>query len=203
MRYYVFDGLLASYLRYTARHLDCITNIMDKMRQYCTKEYGLHPQRSTIWTSGGNPELFSSSKATPNSDGLTILYHGAISKRRNIDSSIRAMPLLADIDVCLILLRDRDDLQPLKQHMERSGLERQISFEKPVGYKEVPNWINSYHIVILPFKDWIGWNSSSPIKLFEYLACDKLVIVTNIPVHCNVLQDLPFTLWANNANTHS
>jgi glycosyltransferase involved in cell wall biosynthesis len=196
-RNYVFDGLLASCLRYAARHFDGITYITDEMRQYCTDKYSLRPHESTIWTSGVNPDIFSPSRAASGSEGLTILYHGAVARRRNIDSIIRAMPLLADIDARLVLLGDGDGLQSLEQLVERSGLGKQVSFEKPVAYEEVPNWINRHDIGILPFKDWDGWNVSSPIKLFEYLACGKPVIVTNIPAHCNVLQDSPFAFWAN------
>jgi glycosyltransferase involved in cell wall biosynthesis len=196
-RNYVFDGLLASCLRYAARYLDGVTYITDEMRQYCTKQYDLPPHPSAIWTSGVNPELFSPPKTASDSDGLNILYHGGIARRRNIESVIRAMPLLADIDIRLALLGDGDGLESLKQLAASSGQEERISFEKPVAYEEVPDRINRHDVGILPFKDWSGWNVSSPIKLFEYMACGKPVIVTNIPAHRNVLQDSPFAFWAN------
>ncbi|MEA3226266.1 MAG: glycosyltransferase family 4 protein [Planctomycetota bacterium] len=193
----VFDGLLASCLRYTAKHLDGITYITDEMRRYCIEKYKLHEHPSAIWTSGVNPKLFSPSKAASNSRGLTILYHGTISRRRNIESIINALSLIKDIDVHLALLGDGDGLQRLMQLVGRLGLDTQVSFEKPVDYKEVPDWINTCDVGILPFDDWDGWNVCSPIKLFEYLACGKPVIVTNITAHRNVLQDSPFAFWAN------
>ncbi|MHC4119204.1 MAG: glycosyltransferase [Planctomycetota bacterium] len=192
----LFDALLASCLRYTAKHLDGITYITEEMRQYCIRKYRLQGHPSAIWTSGVNPERFSPSKTPTSSRGLTILYHGAIARRRNIESVINALGLIKDIDVRVVLLGDGDGLQSLKQLVERSGLERQVSFEKPVGYKEVANRINTCDVGILPFKDWDGWNVSSPIKLFEYLACGRPVIVTDIPAHRNVLGDSPFAFWA-------
>jgi glycosyltransferase involved in cell wall biosynthesis len=53
---------------------------------------------------------------------------------------------------------------------------------------------------ILPFQDWHGWNVSSPIKLFEYLACGKPVVVTDIPAHRNVLKDAEFAFWARQSS---
>ena len=196
-RRYVFDALLASCLRYAARHLDGITYITDEMRRYCIEEYRLDEHPSTIWTSGVNPELFSSAKVTSPSNGLTILYHGGIAKMRNIDSVINALPLLEDIDVRLILLGDGDALQGLKQLVECLGLGERVSFNKSVNYEDVPNWIRRCDAGILPLQDWDGWNVSSPIKLFEYLASGKPMIVTDIPAHRNVLQDSPFAFWAN------
>ena len=193
----IFDRLLASCLRYSAKHLDGITYITDAMRQYCVKKYKLHEHPSTIWTSGVNPELFWPSKAASASHGLTILHHGTIARKRNIESVINALSLIKDIDVRLVLLGDGDGLQRLMQLVEHLGLDKQVSFEKPVDYKEVANRISSCDVGILPFNDWDGWNVCSPIKLFEYLACGKPVIVTNITAHRNVLQDSPFAFWAN------
>jgi len=193
----VFDMLLASCLRYAATHLDGITYITEEMRRYCIEEYGLRPHASTVWTSGVNPELFSPSKAASTSGGLTILHHGTIARRRNIESLIKALPLVSGLDVRLRILGDGDGLQDLIQLVERLGLDKQVSFEEPVSYEEVANRINACDVGILPFNDWEGWNVCSPIKLFEYLASGKPVIVTNIKAHRNVLKDSPCAFWAN------
>jgi len=60
--------------------------------------------------------------------------------------------------------------------------------------------INRSDIGILPFNDWHSWNVSSPIKLFEYLACGKPVVVTEIPAHRNVLKDAECAFWAKESS---
>ena len=202
LRNWANGRLQASCLRYAARHFDGITYITDRMRRHCIEEYSLHPHPNAIWTSGVNPELFTPSKAAAASNGLTILYHGYISMQRKIDNVIKAMSLITDIDVRLILLGDGPDVGVLKHLVRRSGLEKQVSFEEPVDYEEVPKWINRCDAGILPFQDWDCWNVSSPIKLFEYMACGKPVIVTNIPAHRDVLGDCEFAFWAKESTPH-
>ena len=45
-----------------------------------------------------------------------------------------------------------------------------------------------------------AWNTSSPIKLFEYLACGRPVIVTNIPAHRDVLNGKPYAFFSADAS---
>ncbi len=187
--------LLGSCLRYAAKYFNGITYITNLMKHYCTKIFKLHPHTSTIWTSGVNTELFSPSIVTSDSGSFTILYHGAISKQRNIDSLIKAIFLLKHEDIRLVLLGDGDEFENLKKLAERLEIKNHISFNKSVNYEEIPKWIHRCDVGILPFQNWNAWNVSSPIKLFEYLACAKPVIVTDIPAHSNVLENCDFAFW--------
>ena len=70
--------LQASCLRFAAKHFDGITYVTDQMRQCCTEKYKLPAHRSTIWTSGVNSDLLSSTttesrKLSKSSCNLLIL----------------------------------------------------------------------------------------------------------------------------------
>ena len=200
LRKWLNGRLLASCLRYAAKHFDGITYITDDMKQYCIKEYGLPPHSSTIWTSGVNPDMFSPSGEPSDPGPFTILYHGHVTRQRRIDNAIKAIPLLKNIDVRLVVLGDGDAFEDLKGLVKTLGIEKRVSIEKTVSYEQVPDWINRSDAGILPFNDWYGRNVSSPIKLFEYLACGKPVIVTDIPAHRNVLKDAEFAFWAGQSS---
>jgi len=200
VRNWLNSRLLTSCLRYAAKHFDGMTYITDQMKQYCIKEYGLAPHASAIWTSGVNPEMFSPSKVPSEPHPFTILYHGYVSRQRRIDNAVKAMSLLRDIDVRLNVLGDGDAFENLKELVKNLGIEKQVSIERTVDYEEVPERINRSDIGILPFNDWHSWNVSSPIKLFEYLACGKPVVVTEIPAHRNVLKDAECAFWAKESS---
>lgn len=191
-----WNAMLTSCLRNTAKNLDGITYITETMRQYCIEKYQLPPHASEVWSSGVNPQRFSPAPEKRETDGFRILYHGCIAKQRKIDNVVKALPLLKDVNVHFSLLGDGDGLADLKQLVETTGIKDRVSFHKPVANDQVPAWINRCDAGILPFQDWHGWNVSSPIKLFEYLACGKPVIVTDIPAHRNVLKDAEFAFWA-------
>ncbi len=48
---------------------------------------------------------------------------------------------------------------------------------------------------IYPLPDRPEWNVSSPLKVFEYMACGKPIILTPIPAHKDVLGDEGFVIW--------
>ena len=200
IRNWINGILLRSCLRYAAKYFDGVTYITDSMKQYCIDKYKLHPHQNIVWTSGVNPELFCPSQMAVPSDHFTILYHGVIARQRRIDNAIKAISSLKDIDVHLVLLGNGDGLEDLKSLVERLGIQDRVSFHNPVSLEEVPKVINSCDAGIIPLQNWDGWNVSSPIKLFEYLACAKPVIVTDIPAHRLVLGNYDFAFWAKESS---
>ncbi|MHC4352029.1 MAG: glycosyltransferase family 4 protein [Planctomycetota bacterium] len=195
-----WTAILVACLRNTAKNLDGITYITETMREYCIEKYRLPPHANAVWSSGVNPQLFSPTPEHSVSDHFRILYHGCIARQRRIDNVIKALTLLKDIDVHFSLLGDGDSLNELKRLAETIGMKDRVSFHGPVANDQVPTWINRCDVGVLPFQDWHGWNVSSPIKLFEYLACGKPVVVTDIPAHRNVLKEAEFAFWAGQSS---
>jgi len=109
---------------------------------------------------------------------------------------IRALVLLKSYDIKILLLGSGKAMCYLKSLVSELKLEQKVFFAPPVSYEKVSEYINRADTGVLPFPDWGGWNTSSPIKLFEYLACGKPVIATKIPAHVNVLQGRDFVFWA-------
>jgi glycosyltransferase involved in cell wall biosynthesis len=190
------DKLFSLNLRYAARSFDGITYITEEMKRFCFSNYNLPPHFNAIWTSGVNPDLFCPKDGIYSNGPLRFLYHGAINKKRGLDNVIKALPLLNDIDSTLHLLGQGDAVNTLRNLAADLGVNDRVIFQDPIDYQEVPNWINCGHVGILPFPDWPGWNTSSPIKLFEYLSCGRPVVVTKIPALKDVLHKQEFAFWA-------
>lgn len=182
-------------LRYVTRMFDGVTYITEEMRRYCGSAYNLPSHLSAVWTSGVTPELFRPEHASENERDFTVLYHGTIAKNRGLDCAVRAIALLKDLDVSMNLLGKGDGVQQLKNLASEIGVTDRVFFLNPINYEDVPDRINCVDAGILPFPNWPAWNTSSPIKLFEYLACSKPVIVTDIPAHKNVLNGRDFAFW--------
>jgi len=109
---------------------------------------------------------------------------------------IRAFDLLRSYDIEIILLGSGRGLSYLKKLTSRLKLGNRIVFKPPVPYIRIPEHIAQADAGVLPFPDWKGWNTSSFIKLFEYLACGRPVVATKIPAHTNILQGRDFVFWA-------
>lgn len=197
---YLDERLFGGNIKFAAHHFDGITYITKELQRFCSDVYRLPSHRNTVWTSGVNPAIFKQNDYNGDDKSLRILYHGSIAAKRRLDNAVRALMHLRDIDVRLELLGKGDAVGELKKLVKALNLGDRVRFSDSIAYWEVPVWINKGDIGILPFPDWPGWNTSSPIKLFEYLACAKPVIVSDIPAHRNVLQDKDFAFWAGDGS---
>lgn len=197
IRRVIDNGILQRNLQYSSSQFDGITYITEEMRRYCTTEYRLGPHSSTIWTSGVNTDIFRPSSSYMPHDGLCLLYHGTITRKRGIHNVIKALALLTDVKVEFKILSKKENESEILNYARRQGVIDRVHFHSEIDYEKVPEWINDGDVGILPFPNWPGWNTSSPIKLFEYLACAKPVIVTRIPAHVDVLGNNNFGFWAD------
>jgi len=186
-------------LKIAASDFDGITYITEEMRRYCARKYNLPKHKSTVWSSGVDIELFRPLNKFSNGSNFRIMYHGAISKKRGIINVVRAINELREYDIEFFLLCFEEETFELKRLVEKLRLEDKVHFLGAVSFSEVPEYINEVDAGIVPLPNWPGWNTSSPMKLFEYLACGKPVIVTRIPAHINVLDRSNFTFWAEDS----
>jgi len=187
-------------LEFASRHFDGITYITDEMRRYCRERYDLANHRSAIWTSGVNTDAFGFGAARPNGGPYRLIYHGgSISVNRGLDRLIRAMGQVSDLNVELTLISSLREAAAI-DWIHRLNLSGRITLLDTVPHSEVPAQIHRCHAGILPFPSCDAWNTSSPIKLFEYMACGRAVIVTDIPAHRNVLDEKPFAFFASDAS---
>ncbi len=109
------------------------------------------------------------------------------------------MDRVRDIDARLTLISSLRE-QAVLEWIDRLGLKERVTLIDTIPHQEVPAQIQRHHAGILPFPPCDAWNTSSPIKLFEYMACGKPVIVTDIPAHRNVLNGKPFAFFARDAS---
>lgn len=56
-----------------------------------------------------------------------------------------------------------------------------INIIGPIGYEELPKYARAFSVSTIPFKINDITESTSPIKLFEYMALGKPIVTTNMP----------------------
>ena len=65
----------------------------------------------------------------------------------------------------------------------KEGLQENVIIHNPVDQSEVPKFIGISDVCIVPLPDHPFWRFQSPLKLLEYLAMEKVVVLTAIPAH--------------------
>jgi glycosyltransferase involved in cell wall biosynthesis len=81
--------------------------------------------------------------------------------------------------VHLLLVGDGEAAPELKQQAERLALTSCITWAGRIPYREVPAWIGAMTLCVAPFRGDRG--ETSPVKVFDYLACGRPVIASAIP----------------------
>ena len=187
-------------LKVASKYFDGITYITEEMKRYLEEKFNLPKHKIEIWSSGVNTDIFKPLYISRKNNPFRLIYHGDLGKKRKIDNVVKSLAILKEYEIEFFILGSGEALNELNNLVKKLGLTKRVILHAPVSYKKVPEYINRADVGILPLPNWPGWNVSSPIKLFEYLACGKPVIATKISAHINILEGRNFVFWANSAS---
>lgn len=128
---------------------------------------------------------------------VTVLYHGALSVGRGIMDTVRAFKILTDehVPVMLVLLGRGPAKEEISRYVVSNELEEAVHLHGPVPYSDIPDYIAACDAGIVPLPDHPWWRNQCPLKLLEYLALSKPVIVSSIPSNTWVLGSAPVAVY--------
>ncbi|MEO5378837.1 MAG: glycosyltransferase [Magnetococcus sp. DMHC-6] len=177
--------------------------ITEPLMRAIEKDFSIRFEEYTLWSSGVNVDFFAAIPppvAKGEGDPFTFLYHGSISRNRGIGSFIQALSLVrAGLRkrLQIVIIGYGPEVISLKLMVASLGLEGQVHFSGFVPYPEIPAAIAVGDCFICPLPDRLEWNVSSPLKVLEYLASCRPVILTPIPAHLDIARDLASVVWAD------
>jgi len=165
-------------------------------------EFGLCFNDFVLWQSGVNTSLFrpaDTKEYSRDSGKMRLIYHGSISRNRGLDRVIEAISLLPNDIKCSIqftIIGSSNYVTHLKGMVKDKKLDEQVVFKGLMPYEAMPGELHKADFGIYPLPDRPEWNVSSPLKVFEYMACAKPVILTPIPAHKDIMADQRFVVWS-------
>lgn len=116
---------------------------------------------------------------------FVLIYHGVVSHERGLYELLQAMVLIRNQapDVVLLILGTGDAKARLQSIARDHDLHDKIIFHGRVPYDEVPLFIAAADAGVVSLPVQPQWAHQTPIKLLEYLAMEKPVIVTETESH--------------------
>ena len=178
-----------------------ITIITSQMRTEFSQRYNLDEDRIGVWSSGVSPIVFNPLEYPVEkrsilkqelgiSERFVVLYHGFFAEDRGLKESVQAMALLEQgcPNVVLFLLGSGPYEQELKKIIAEQNLSKCVKLHESVKYSDVPKFIAMCDVGLVPLPDLSKWKSQCPLKLLEYLAMEKPVILTDLPAHREIVQ---------------
>jgi glycosyltransferase involved in cell wall biosynthesis len=179
---------------------DSFSFITELLKRGVEREFSIRFRDYVIWHSGVNTQHFKAlgKNVRDQSDRFMITYLGVVTMNRGIDLVLEALSCLKAIykeNIVFQVIGDGSDLSRLKRISSDLGLDEMVDFKGYIQYEIVPKHLRDADCFISPLPDRPEWNVSSPIKVFEYLACGKPVILSTIPAHKNIVKDKNFVVW--------
>jgi glycosyltransferase involved in cell wall biosynthesis len=179
-------------LQIAGRYFDGCMAITSAMSTYIGQNSSFDVKKIGIWSSAFdeeifNPELVGKSEAMKNIASPCVIYHGAIANNRMLLELVEAISL-TKTKVNLFVLGGGPLLPRLLTLTAELGLQDRITFHDPVSYSEVPMFLNSASIGMVPIPDSLWFRVSMPIKLLEYMAMNLPVVAPFTEPVKNVLQ---------------
>ena len=172
---------------------DGITTLTNLMKREICEEFRIDPEFVGVWTSGVSTTLFDPKnyngldlkKEFGLADKFVVFYHGNFYYfLSHVIESIKLVKI--ERDLVLFLLGSGPALPIFRELVQRSGIEDKVIIHDAVDYKDVPKFIAMCDVGIVPLPDLPDWRHQCPLKLLEYLAMEKVVIVTDIPANREV-----------------
>lgn len=136
--------------------------------------------------------------------GFDIVYVGDTGLRRGTDTAIDAINLLVNKipEIQLVLVGKSTEDEILKQKVFELGLTSNVLFEGWKDVSEFPSYIEGAEVCISPLHRNKHHDTTFANKLFQYMAGERAVIVSDCDAQANVVRETNCGLIfkASNAN---
>ena len=174
-----------------------ITFITAGTQSYLEKMIGRKYKKTALFPSAVNPILFSPG-ITNNipvkikekiKERIVIFYHGSISPNRGVNLVLDAFNKLHKTHPELIFMSVSGNNDYIKNYCAEKNyaLDDNLLLMDLVEHERVPAYIDLADICIIPLPRLLWWEISSPLKLMEYLAMEKPIILSDIKAHTSVI----------------
>ena len=166
---------------------DKIIVVTSKLKQILIREYNVSENKIEVLENGANVDLFRPmernrviSKLRISEQFRYVCFVGNFATWQGLEYLIKSVPhvLKECPDARFLLVGDGDLKERLESMVKDIGVSDKVIFTGMVPYQDVPYYINASDVCVvpkLPLK-----SGYSPLKLCEYLACEKPVIASRL-----------------------
>lgn len=194
--------------KFAKMFFDGATFITNGTQEYIEQLINTKFAKSTIFPSAVNPIIFSplifdgiSGEIKEKvKDRVVIFYHGSISANRGVNLILDAINQIK-VEVPSILfvsVSDNNNYITEYCYSKNYNLKCHLLLLDVVEHEKVPAYIKLADICVIPLPKILWWEISSPLKLMEYLAMDKPIILSDIMAHRLVVpKDSGFAYFFN------
>lgn len=151
--------------------------------------YSIPDGKCEVISNGVDTNLFrnyGNAKEELGLDGFIIGYVGVLREWVDLEPVFGALKDL-DAEIKMVVVGKEGGFNENVRLVKKCGVSDRVTFTGMVPYSQVPKYISAIDVCLIPFKKSQISESALPLKLFEYMACGKPVISTELPGIKNVV----------------
>jgi len=175
--------------RFFLKRSDQVAYITSSLRKELEAKYGIKPESLFYLPNGVDLHLFKRTKSYKNPyprGKKIVLFVGDI---YTIDILIKAAPLVIDkIPDTLFVVVGNGKAQSWKMKVDEAGLLNCFHFTGYIPHNEIPKYIHHADVCVSTFTHQPYLEYALPLKLFEYMACGKPIVATNVAGTAEVIK---------------
>jgi len=153
-----------------------------------SRSYDIPDHKSVIIPNGVDTDLFKSYENIRLKGDLgiddqrfVIGHVGVMREWLDFEPLFKAIKVLSrSYNLKMLIIGGGIGLSDTKKLASKYGILEDVIFTGTIPYSQVPRYISCMDVGIIPFKSDNVSQNSLPLKLFEYMACEKPVISTNV-----------------------
>jgi len=178
--------------RFNMSKADRIVVVTSKLKDFIHRDYGVPQEKVVVISNGANTDLFqpldpieARNKLDLSQSDNYVCFVGSLKPWQGVEYLIKSAPLvLAECpDTKFVIVGDGVMRGELVAQANRTGVLGNVIFTGFVPYEKVPLYVNASDICVAPSRAERNRTGGSPLKLCEYLACERPVVASEISGH--------------------
>ena len=188
--YRVFSYLALRSEKFNYTYCDRIVSVTDKLKDELVRLYSVPAEKVIVINNGANTDIFKPMDQKQVRDRLKldnskkyVCFVGHLAAWQGVEFLIYAAPYILEKspDVRFLVVGDGVMKDKLIEIASETGVLDKFTFTGRVPYESVPEYINAADVCVAPFiKDRNSKIGLSALKTYEYLACGKPIVASDI-----------------------
>jgi glycosyltransferase involved in cell wall biosynthesis len=172
-----------------------VVAISDALRKIW-QEFGVPSKKLISAHDGVDIEMFNSEMSAPEARaklGIVsarplVVYTGALKTDRGVDQMLEAARALPEMDLCLVGGKD-EEIARWKLEARRLGIAN-ARLAGRVPHRQIPLWLAAADVLLMMWTSRVPTiRGCSPMKMFEYMAAQRLIVGPAFPTIEEVLEN--------------
>lgn len=163
-----------------------IIAVTKTIKEVLMEDYKIAAEKITVIHNGADTKIFKPmdkkdcrKRIGLEEDDKVVCFVGNLAPYQGIEYLIESAPLITERirDAEFLIVGDHENRENLERTVKALGLQERFIFTGAVPYEKVPFFINAADVCVIPKKR--AKSGFSPTKLYEYLACERPVVVAD------------------------